>query len=143
MSACAGLGIDNLYVDITAEEMPIMDGAPRRSCSCCRAAGIAEQPAAKKFLRVRKPVEIRVKAPAGQGDDAWARLEPYDGFKLDFSIEFKHPAIDATGQRYAIDFADKSYMRDIARARTFGFMQEAEALRRWASRAAAAWTTRS
>ncbi len=129
MSACAGLGIDNLYVDVTAEEIPIMDGSAASFVFLLQSAGFEEQPAAKKFIRVRKPVEVRVKAPAGQGDDAWVRLEPYAGFRLDFSIDFRHPAIDATGQRYTIDFADRSYVREIARARTFGFMHEAEALR--------------
>ncbi len=129
MSACAGLGIDNLYVDVTAEEIPIMDGSAASFVFLLQSAGIDEQPAAKKFIRVKKPVEIRVPAAPNGGDDAWVRLEPYAGFKLDFSIDFRHPAINATGQRYAIDFADRSYIREIARARTFGFMHEAEALR--------------
>ena len=122
MSACAGLGIDNLYVDVTAEEIPIMDGSASSFVFLLQSAGIEEQPRAKKFIRVRKPVEVRVK-------DAWVRLEPFFGFRLDFSIDFKHPAIDATGQRHRIDFAETSYVKDIARARTFGFMHEAEALR--------------
>ena len=129
MSACAGLGIDNLYVDVTAEEIPIMDGSAASFVFLLQSAGIDEQPAAKKFIRVKKPIEIRVPDTSGGADDAWVRLDPYFGFKLDFSIDFKHPAIDATGQRHAIDFADTSYVRDIARARTFGFMHEAETLR--------------
>jgi UDP-3-O-[3-hydroxymyristoyl] N-acetylglucosamine deacetylase len=129
MSACAGLGIDNLYVDLTAEEIPIMDGSAASFVFLLQSAGIEEQPRAKRFMRVRKPVEIRVENALGAGDDAWVRLEPYFGFKLDFSIDFKHPAIDATGQRHRVDFADTSYVRDIARARTFGFMHQAEALR--------------
>jgi UDP-3-O-[3-hydroxymyristoyl] N-acetylglucosamine deacetylase len=128
MSACAGLGIDNLYVDVTAEEIPIMDGSAASFIFLLQSAGLEEQAAAKKFIRVKKPVEIRIPDKSGR-DDAWVRLDPYFGFKLDFSIDFKHPAIDATGQRYAIDFADSSYIREIARARTFGFMHEAEALR--------------
>lgn len=122
MSACAGLGIDNLYVDVTAEEIPIMDGSASSFVFLLQSAGIEEQPRAKKFIRVRKPVEVRV-------NDAWVRLEPFFGFRLDFSIAFKHPAIDATGQHHRIDFAETSYVKDIARARTFGFMHEAEALR--------------
>ena len=128
MSACAGLGLDNLYVDVTAEEIPIMDGSAASFVFLLQSAGIDEQPRAKKFIRVRKPVEIRVPDAAGR-DDAWVRLDPHPGFKLDFSIDFKHPAIDATGQRHRIDFAETSYVKDIARARTFGFMHEAEALR--------------
>ena len=128
MSACAGLGIDNLYVDVTAEEIPIMDGSASSFVFLLQSAGIEEQPRAKKFIRVRKPVEVRVPDKSGR-DDAWVRLEPYFGFRLDFSIDFRHPAIDATGQKHSIDFADTSYVKDIARARTFGFMHEAEALR--------------
>ncbi len=127
MSACAGLGIDNLYVDVTAEEIPIMDGSASSFVFLLQSAGIEEQSRAKRFIRVRKPVEIRVEDRAG--DDAWVRLDPYFGFRLDFSIDFRHPAIDATGQRHRIDFAEASYVKDIARARTFGFMHEAEALR--------------
>ncbi len=129
MSACAGLGLDNLYVDVTAEEIPIMDGSAGSFVFLLQSAGIEEQPRAKKFIRVRKPVEIRVAGALGVDDDAWVRLDPYFGFKLSFSIDFKHPAIDATGQRHSIDFADTSYVKDIARARTFGFMHQAEALR--------------
>ncbi len=129
MSACAGLGLDNLYADVTAEEIPIMDGSASSFVFLLQSAGIEEQARAKKFIRVAKPVEIRVADASGHGDDAWVRLDPYFGFKLDFSIDFKHPAIDATGQKHSIDFADTSYVKDIARARTFGFMHEAEALR--------------
>ena len=129
MSACAGLGLDNLYADVTAEEIPIMDGSASSFVFLLQSAGIEEQSRAKKFVRVVKPVEIRVPDALGNGDDAWVRLDPYFGFKLDFSIDFKHPAIDATGQKHCIDFADTSYVKDIARARTFGFMHEAEALR--------------
>lgn len=128
MSACAGLGLDNLYVDVTAEEIPIMDGSASSFVFLLQSAGIEEQSKPKKFIRVKKPVEVRV-AGALAGDDAWVRLDPYFGFKLDFSIDFKHPAIDATGQRHRIDFAETSYVKDIARARTFGFMHQAEALR--------------
>ena len=129
MSACAGLGLDNLYADVTAEEIPIMDGSASSFVFLLQSAGIEEQSRAKKFIRVTKSVEVRVPDVSGRDGDAWVRLDPYFGFKLDFSIDFKHPAIDATGQKHSIDFADTSYVKDIARARTFGFMHEAEALR--------------
>jgi UDP-3-O-[3-hydroxymyristoyl] N-acetylglucosamine deacetylase len=122
MSACAGLGIDNLYVDVDAEEIPIMDGSAASFVFLLQSAGIEEQNAAKRFIRVKKAVEVR------EGDKL-ARLEPFFGFKLSFTIDFRHPAVDKTGQSFAIDFADTSYVREIARARTFGFAHEVEALR--------------
>jgi UDP-3-O-[3-hydroxymyristoyl] N-acetylglucosamine deacetylase len=125
LSACAGLGIDNMYVDLTAEEVPIMDGSAGTFVFLLQSAGIVEQNAAKKFIRIKKPVELR--QPDAHGEK-WARLEPYDGFKVRFSIDFQHPAIDATGQVAEIDFADVSYAKEVARARTFGFMHDAEAL---------------
>ncbi len=126
MSACAGLGIDNLYIDLTAEEIPIMDGSASSFVFLLQQAGLQEQDAAKKFIRVKKPVEVR----EGEGDKLkWARLEPYDGFKLKFFIEFNHPAVDRTGQIAEIDFEVESYVKEIARARTFGFMQDVETLR--------------
>jgi UDP-3-O-[3-hydroxymyristoyl] N-acetylglucosamine deacetylase len=126
MSACAGLGIDNLYIDVTAEEIPIMDGSAASFVFLLQQAGLEEQNVAKKFIRVRKPVEVR----EGQGQqEKWARLEPYNGFRLSFFIEFNHPAIDATGQIAEVDFEVDSYVREIARARTFGFMQDVELLR--------------
>lgn len=126
MSACAGLGIDNLYVDITAEEIPIMDGSAASFVFLLQQAGLQEQEAPKKFIRVKKPVEVR----EGQGgNEKWARLEPYDGFKLKFFIEFNHPAVDRTGQIAEVDFGVESYVQEIARARTFGFMQDVETLR--------------
>ncbi|NLZ10689.1 UDP-3-O-acyl-N-acetylglucosamine deacetylase [Neopusillimonas aromaticivorans] len=125
MSALAGLGIDNLHVDLDAEEVPIMDGSAGTFVYLLRSAGLQEQPAAKKFLRVLKPIEVR----EGEGNDLkWARLEPYDGFALSFSIDFRHPAIDATANFAEIDFANDSYVKSIARARTFGFVNELEAL---------------
>lgn len=122
MSACAGLGIDNLYVDVDAEEIPIMDGSAASFVFLLQSAGIEEQNAAKRFIKVKKAVEVR------EGDKL-ARLEPFFGFKLSFTIDFRHPAVDKTGQNFAIDFADTSYVREIARARTFGFAHEVEALR--------------
>jgi UDP-3-O-[3-hydroxymyristoyl] N-acetylglucosamine deacetylase len=126
MSALAGLGIDNLHVDLTAEEVPIMDGSAATFVYLLRSAGIEEQAAPKQFLRVLKAVEIR----EGEGDQAkWARLEPHEGFSLAFSIDFHHPAIDSTASFAEIDFATHSYVKEIARARTFGFVNEVEALR--------------
>jgi UDP-3-O-[3-hydroxymyristoyl] N-acetylglucosamine deacetylase len=122
MSALAGLGIDNLYVDLTAPEVPILDGSAGSFVFLIQSVGIVEQPAAKRFIRVRRPVEVR-------DGDKWARLEPYFGFRLRFSIDFGHPAIDATVQEVEVDFARDSYLKTIARARTFGFMQDVEALR--------------
>ena len=122
MSALAGLGIDNLYIDVDAAELPIMDGSAAPFVFLLQSAGIEEQKAAKRFLRVRKPVEVK------EGDK-WARLEPYDGFRLDFSIAFNHPAVAQSGTQVSIDFAENSYVREVARARTFGFMQDVEFMR--------------
>jgi len=126
MSALAGLGIDNLHVDLTAEEVPIMDGSAGTFVYLLRSAGLLEQPAAKQFIKVLKPIEVC----EGEGDDLkWARLEPYDGFALSFAIDFHHPAIDSTANFAEVDFARDSYVKTIARARTFGFVSEVEALR--------------
>lgn len=126
MSACAGLGIDNLYVDVTAEEIPIMDGSASSFVFLLQQAGLQEQNAAKKFIRIKKAVEVR----EGQGDqEKWARLDPWNGFKLRFFIEFNHPAVDGTGQIAEVDFSIQSYVKEISRARTFGFMQDVENLR--------------
>ena len=126
MSACAGLGIDNLYVDITAEEVPILDGSAASFLFLLQNAGIEWQNAPRRFLRVKQSVEVR----EGQGANVkWARLEPYHGFKLSFEIVFDHPAVDSTGQRVAFDFGQGSYARDIARARTFGFTRDVERMR--------------
>ncbi len=126
MSACAGLGIDNLYVDITAEEVPILDGSASSFVFLLQSAGVVTQKAPKKFIRVLKPVEVR----EGEGAQAkWARLEPYHGFSLSFEIDFRHPAVDSTGQMVKFDFTEGVYARDIARARTFGFTKDVEMLR--------------
>ena len=122
MSAFAGLGIDNAYIDLDAAEVPILDGSAAPFVFLIQSAGIEEQPVAKKFIRVRKPVEVA-------DGDKWARFSPYDGYRLTFSIVFNHPAIDRTGQEVTVDFAENSYVREVARARTFGFMQEVEWLR--------------
>jgi UDP-3-O-[3-hydroxymyristoyl] N-acetylglucosamine deacetylase len=126
MSACCGLGLDNLYVDITADEVPILDGSAAAFVFLLQSAGIELQAAPKKFLRVKKPVEVR----QGEGSKlAWARLVPYHGFRLSFEIDFGHPAVDATGQRVSFDFSSGHYKRDIARARTFGFTKDVEMMR--------------
>ncbi|MCD2343420.1 UDP-3-O-acyl-N-acetylglucosamine deacetylase [Ideonella azotifigens] len=126
MSACAGLGLDNLYVDITADEVPILDGSSAAFVFLLQSAGIELQNAPKRFLKVRKAVEIR------EGEGArlmWARLEPYHGFKLTFEIDFGHPAVDATGQQVSFDMGSGRYKQEIARARTFGFTKDVEAMR--------------
>ncbi len=126
MSALAGLGIDNCYVDVDAAEIPIMDGSAASFVFLIRSVGIAEQAAARRFVRVRKPVEVR----EGSGDQAkWARLEPHFGYKLRFSINFNHPAIDSTTQDVEVDFDRDDYVAAVSRARTFGFVNEVEALR--------------
>ncbi|MEW7849146.1 UDP-3-O-acyl-N-acetylglucosamine deacetylase [Massilia aurea] len=126
MSACAGLGIDNLVIDVTAEEIPIMDGSASSFVFLLQQAGVEEQPSARKFIRVLKDVEVRQGSGA---NEKWARLSPHNGYKLDFFIEFNHPAVDGTMQRASVDFGDITYVRDVARARTFGFMQDVESLR--------------
>jgi UDP-3-O-[3-hydroxymyristoyl] N-acetylglucosamine deacetylase len=126
MSACAGLGIDNLYVDITAEEVPILDGSSASFVYLLQSAGIVMQAAPKRFLRVLKPIEYR----EGEGKQLkWARLDPFHGYKLSFEIDFAHPALDQTGQRVEFDFASGKYKQDIARARTFGFTKDVEVMR--------------
>jgi UDP-3-O-[3-hydroxymyristoyl] N-acetylglucosamine deacetylase len=126
MSACAGLGLDNLYIDITAEEVPILDGSASSFVFLLQSAGIELQPAPKRFVRLLQPVEVR----EGEGASAkWARLSPYEGYKLSFEIDFDHPAVDSTGQRVEFDMATGSYVRDIARARTFGFTKDVEMMR--------------
>ena len=122
MSALAGLGIDNVHVDLTASEVPIMDGSAAPFVFLVQSAGVLEQEAPKRFVRVRQPVEVR------QGDK-WARLEPHHGFRLDFSIDFRHPAFDESCNRVRIDFTETSYAREVSRARTFGFMHEVETMR--------------
>ena len=122
MSALCGLGIDNCWIDLDAPEVPILDGSAAPFVFLIQSAGIEEQNAAKKFIRVTRPIEVR-------DGDKWARFEPYDGYKLAFSIVFNHPAIDKSAQKAEIDFAEQSYVREVSRARTFGFMQEVAYLR--------------
>ncbi|MBL8305525.1 MAG: UDP-3-O-acyl-N-acetylglucosamine deacetylase [Rubrivivax sp.] len=126
MSACAGLGLDNLVIEITAEEVPILDGSAASFVFLLQSAGVEQQDAPRRFLRVLKPVEVREGEGAGL---KWARLEPFHGYKLSFEIEFNHPAVDATGRRVEFDFSGGQYKRDIARARTFGFTKDVEMMR--------------
>jgi UDP-3-O-[3-hydroxymyristoyl] N-acetylglucosamine deacetylase len=126
MSACSGLGLDNLYIDITAEEVPILDGSSASFVYLLQSAGIALQNKAKRFIRVKRPVEVR----EGEGRNLkWARLDPFHGYKLAFEIEFDHPAVNATGQRVEFDMGSGRYAREIARARTFGFTRDVEMMR--------------
>ena len=126
MSACSGLGIDNLYVDITAEEVPILDGSAASFVFLLQSAGIVLQDAAKRFIRVKK--EVRVSEGSGESLK-WASLKPYEGFKLSFEIDFQHPAVDSTGQSVEFDMDTGTYTKDIARARTFGFTKDVEMMR--------------
>jgi UDP-3-O-[3-hydroxymyristoyl] N-acetylglucosamine deacetylase len=122
LSALAGLGIDNLHIDIAGPEIPIMDGSAGPFVFLLQSAGIVEQDAPKRFLRVLAPVEVR-------DGDKWARFDPFNGFKLDFTIDFPHPVFGSENRHVVIDFAEHSYVKEVARARTFGFMQDVEAMR--------------
>lgn len=122
MSALAGLGIDNLHVDVAGPELPIMDGSAGPFVFLLQSAGIEEQRAAKRYLRVKTPVEVR-------DGDKWARFEPHHGFVLDFTIDFPHPVFGSENRHVVIDFAEHSYTKEVSRARTFGFMQDVEAMR--------------
>jgi UDP-3-O-[3-hydroxymyristoyl] N-acetylglucosamine deacetylase len=126
MSACAGLGIDNLLIDINGEEVPILDGSASSFVFLIQSAGVEKQKVLKKFIRVLQPVLIS----EGEGEFLkWARLEPYNGFKLNFQIDFAHVAVNATGQEYEFDFNQNSYAKDISRARTFCFTKDVEMMR--------------
>lgn len=122
MSALAGLGVDNLYVELSAAEVPIMDGSSGPFVFLLQSAGVVEQDAPKRFIRVLKPVEVR------EGDKI-ARFEPFDGFKLDFTIAFDHPAIPVAQSRAEVEFSTEAYIREVSRARTFGFMRDLEYMR--------------
>lgn len=122
MSAFAGLGIDNAVVELSAPEVPIMDGSAAPFMFLMQSAGLHELPAPKRFIRVKHPIQV-------QDGDKWARLEPYDGYRLNFSIDFPHPLIRASGQNGALEFSTANYIREVSRARTFGFMREFEMLR--------------
>jgi UDP-3-O-[3-hydroxymyristoyl] N-acetylglucosamine deacetylase len=122
MSALAGLGIDNLHVDVAGPELPIMDGSAGPFVFLLQSAGVVEQKAPKRYLRVRAPVEVR-------DGDKWARFEPHAGFRLDFTIDFPHPVFGTESRHIVVDFAEHSYVKEVARARTFAFMQDVEAMR--------------
>lgn len=122
MSALAGLGVDNVYVDLDGSEVPIMDGSAAPFALLVQQAGVEQQAAPKRFLRVKKRIEVC-------DGDKWARLDPFQGFRLSFSIVFNHPVIDRSSQSVTVDFAETSYLKEIARARTFGFMHDVENLR--------------
>jgi len=122
MSALGGMGVDNVYVDLDGPEVPIMDGSASPFVLLLQQAGLEEQAAPKRFIRVKKTIEVK-------DGDKWARLDPHEGFKLSFSIDFRHPVIENSTQSVTIDFADTSYLKEIARARTFGFMHDIENLR--------------
>ena len=122
LSAMAGLGIDNAYVDLSAPEVPIMDGSAGPFVFLIQSAGIEEQDAAKRFIRIKKPVIV-------QDGDKWAKLEPFDGFKVGFSVEFDHPLFNKRNSQAEMDFSTTSFVKEVSRARTFGFMRDIEMLR--------------
>ncbi len=122
LSALAGLGVDNLHIDVAGPEVPIMDGSAGPFVFLLQSAGIIEQDAEKRYLKILSAVEVR-------DGDKWARFEPFDGFKLDFTIDFPHPVFGSENRHVIIDFAKHSYVKEVARARTFGFMQDVEAMR--------------
>jgi UDP-3-O-[3-hydroxymyristoyl] N-acetylglucosamine deacetylase len=122
LSAVAGLGIDNLFIDLTAPEVPIMDGSAAPFVFLLQSAGLEEQAAKKRFIQILSPVEVR------EGDK-WARFEPYNGFRVNFEIDFDHPVLQKHRQRASLDFSTTSYLKEISRARTFGFLKDVEYLR--------------
>ena len=123
LSALAGLGIDNLYVEVTAPELPIMDGSAAPFVFLIQSAGIIEQHAPKRFIRIKKKVKV-------VHNDKWASLEPFNGFKVDFTIEFNHPVISDDVQHVVVDFSSLSYVKEVSRARTFGFLSDYELIRK-------------
>jgi len=123
LSALAGLGIDNVYVNVTAPELPIMDGSAGPFVFLIQSAGVKEQNALKKFIRIKKKVEV-------VSDDKVARIEPYNGFKVSFSIDFAHPLFDDSNQKATLDFSSTSYVKEVSRARTFGFLSDYEYIRK-------------
>jgi UDP-3-O-[3-hydroxymyristoyl] N-acetylglucosamine deacetylase len=122
LSAMAGLGIDNAYIDLSAPEVPIMDGSAGPFVFLLQSAGIEEQEAPKRFIRIKKPIRV-------EEDDKWARFDPFDGFKVGFSIDFSHPMFSKRTSTAEIDFSTTSFVKEVSRARTFGFMRDIEMLR--------------
>ena len=122
LSAFAGLGIDNAYVDVSAAEVPIMDGSAGPFVFLLQSAGLEEQKAPKRFVRIKKTVRV------SEGDK-WAQFDPFDGFKVNFEIEFNHPIFKRRAQRASMDFSTTSFLKEVSRARTFGFMRDLETLR--------------
>jgi len=122
LSAFAGLGIDNAYIDLNAAEVPIMDGSAGPFVFLVQSAGIEEQSVAKQFIRIKKPVLL-------EDGDKWAKFEPFEGFKVSFTIDFEHPAFTGRPQQVDVDFSSTSFVREVSRARTFGFMKDIEKLR--------------
>jgi len=122
LSAMAGLGIDNAYVDLSAPEVPIMDGSAGPFVFLIQSAGIVDQNAPKRFIRIKKPVTVK-------DGDKWARFEPFEGFKVSFVIDFKHPAFTGGNQQATVDFSTTSFVKEVSRARTFGFLKDIEMLR--------------
>ena len=122
LSAMAGLGIDNAYAEVSAPEVPIMDGSAGPFVFLIQSAGIEQQNAPKQFIRIKKPVAV-------EDGNKWARFEPFEGFKVSFSIEFDHPAFHRNASRATVDFSTTSFVKEVSRARTFGFMRDLERLR--------------
>jgi len=122
LSAMAGLGIDNAYVDVSAPEVPIMDGSAGPFVFLIQSAGIVEQNAAKRFIRIKRTIKV-------QEDDKWAQFDPFEGFKVGFSIDFDHPVFKSKSQKAEVDFSTTSFVKEVSRARTFGFMRDIEQLR--------------
>ena len=122
LSAMAGLGIDNAYVDVSAPEVPIMDGSAGPFVFLIQSAGIVEQNAAKRFIRIKRSIKV-------QEDDKWAQFDPFEGFKVGFEIAFDHPVFNSRKQQAEVDFSTTSFVKEVSRARTFGFMRDIEALR--------------
>ncbi len=121
LSALAGLGIDNAYVELSAPEVPIMDGSAGPFVFLIQSAGIDEQNAAKQFIRIKRSIVV-------EDDDKWVRFDPFEGFKVSFTIDFNHPAIRSRSQQVVMDFSTTSFVKEVSRARTFGFMSELEYL---------------
>jgi UDP-3-O-[3-hydroxymyristoyl] N-acetylglucosamine deacetylase len=123
LAALSGLGVDNAVIEIDGPEVPIMDGSAAPFVFLLQSAGVVEQPAPKRFFRIRKPVEVR-------DGDKWARFDPYDGFRVNFEIEFDHPIFKRHSQKATMDFSTTTYLKEVSRARTFGFMRDLETMRK-------------